>query len=291
MELVAGSQWRTPAAAKIPASDGKNVWYFIVAVDSHGNFDREPEIGSGAFQYYQQPADACLTTPRPPVLTGTSSGTTVTLNWTAPIANTNGSSYIDAKGFRVYRSKDLAALCAGVDDHRQEHADLHRHARRSRNRLVPLLRHRLRSVPPDTQGQRRVELLHRDGGGCLQQHPERPDAIRDHQREHRLRRRHRHAHVDGAGEEHHRHRLHRPGRLPDLEADRTGANTLYVPGAGGASDLSPGTLSFTDPPTGTIADLLTEDYKYYVTAFDTCTTPGEKVSPLSPPLHRRVHHT
>ena len=63
-------------AAKIPASDGKNVWYFIVAVDSHGNFDREPEIGSGAFQYYQQPADACLTTPRAPVLTGTASGTT-----------------------------------------------------------------------------------------------------------------------------------------------------------------------------------------------------------------------
>jgi len=39
-------------------SDGSNVWFFIVAVDTQGNFDREPEADSGAFEYYQQPSES-----------------------------------------------------------------------------------------------------------------------------------------------------------------------------------------------------------------------------------------
>jgi Tfp pilus assembly major pilin PilA len=106
---VAGNQWRTPVTPtdqRIPANAGSNIWYFIVAVDNEGNFDREPEIGSGAFQYRQVTASPCETTPNaPPSLTGVTSGGNVTLSWAAPLRNTDGSVYADARGFRVYRNR------------------------------------------------------------------------------------------------------------------------------------------------------------------------------------------
>jgi hypothetical protein len=88
----------------------QNVWYYIVAVDNEGNFDREPEIDQGAFQYYQQPEDACLNTPRAPELTGTADASSVTLDWSAswwgvpPIYyNADFASVCtDLAGFRVY---------------------------------------------------------------------------------------------------------------------------------------------------------------------------------------------
>jgi len=48
-----------------PFPDNTSVWYFIVAVDVDENFDREPEVGAGAFQYWQQAANFCLSTPDP----------------------------------------------------------------------------------------------------------------------------------------------------------------------------------------------------------------------------------
>lgn len=120
MVPVAGNQWRTPAGEGIPASNDANVWYFIVAVDNNGNFDREPEAGSGAFQYYQQPYDVCQNIPRAPALAGSASSTTVTLSWAAPALNTNGTSFTDPGGYAVYRSTSstgpvrLATLPAGA---------------------------------------------------------------------------------------------------------------------------------------------------------------------------------
>lgn len=103
LSYLAGYQWRTPAGFGIPASDGSNVWYFIVAVDSQGNFDRSPEIGSGAYQYYQQPVDVCATTPKPPTLSGSTDGMNVSLSWIAPTASTDGTTYLDGQGYKVYR--------------------------------------------------------------------------------------------------------------------------------------------------------------------------------------------
>lgn len=100
---VAGNQWRTPGGQGIPASDDANVWYFIVAVDNNDNFDREPEPGSGAFQYYQKPYDVCYNTPRAPTLTGSYTSTSVSLSWTAPLTNTDGTSWTDVGGYNIYR--------------------------------------------------------------------------------------------------------------------------------------------------------------------------------------------
>ncbi len=108
LEHVAGNQWRTPVSPtdqRIPDHPGSNIWYFIVAVDSQGNFDREPEIGSGAFQYYQLPENPCQTTPNPPpTLAGVTSGGSVKLTWTAPTTNSSGTTYNDAKGYKIYRN-------------------------------------------------------------------------------------------------------------------------------------------------------------------------------------------
>jgi hypothetical protein len=103
MTYVAGNQWRTPAGLGIPISDTNNVWFFILAVDNHGNFDREPEIAGGAFQYYQQQTDVCQNTPNPPALSGTSSSTGVTLTLTKPTLNTDGSNCTDFTGYKIYR--------------------------------------------------------------------------------------------------------------------------------------------------------------------------------------------
>lgn len=110
---VAGSQWRTPQSPtdnRIPASDGSNVWFFIVAVDADGNFDREPEIAAGAFQYYQQPVDVCVTVPNAPALTGDVSGSNVILTWTPPATNTGGTAYTDGKGYKIYRAQDAGSF-------------------------------------------------------------------------------------------------------------------------------------------------------------------------------------
>jgi hypothetical protein len=89
----------------IPASDDSNVWYFILALDNTGNFDREPEVDSGVFQYYQQQADVCGNVPESPTdLAGTTTSTSVTLSWTPPALNTDGSTFGDRLGYNIYRN-------------------------------------------------------------------------------------------------------------------------------------------------------------------------------------------
>jgi prepilin-type N-terminal cleavage/methylation domain-containing protein len=103
MALIAGSLYRT--ISSIPANDDCTVWYFIVAVDNDGNFDRDPEIGSGAYTYYQQEGNVCNNIPSPPKnLTGTIDTDSVTLAWDAPTTNTDGSTIgSDILGYNIYR--------------------------------------------------------------------------------------------------------------------------------------------------------------------------------------------
>lgn len=79
---------------RIPNSEGSRLWYYIVARDADGNFDRDPEPSSGYFTYDQKLFNLCEKTPRAPVLTATK--VTVGLNdfgslsWTAPTQYTDG---------------------------------------------------------------------------------------------------------------------------------------------------------------------------------------------------------
>jgi type II secretory pathway component PulJ len=109
LAYVSGNTWRTPVAGGIPSRPGKSIWYFITSIDNQGNFDRDPEIGSGAFQYYQQQANVCVTVPNAPTLTGVTGADRVTLTWTPPASNTDTSAYLDGKGYKIYRRQDGAS--------------------------------------------------------------------------------------------------------------------------------------------------------------------------------------
>ncbi len=90
-------------SGNIPANDGLRVWYYIVATDADGNWDRDPEIADGAYVYDQDDFDACNVTPNPPAsLTATPSGaSTINLAWTATATYTNGAA-INPSDWLVY---------------------------------------------------------------------------------------------------------------------------------------------------------------------------------------------
>ncbi|MHB8835725.1 MAG: hypothetical protein ACYC9Y_08445 [Candidatus Methylomirabilia bacterium] len=97
-----GNQWY----GTIPAASDANVWYHIIAQDSHGNFDRDPEPWAGSYEYYQQAPNYCETIPSPPTIAGSVSGANVTISWTAPATNAtpSGAAYTDAQGYKLYRN-------------------------------------------------------------------------------------------------------------------------------------------------------------------------------------------
>lgn len=97
-------------SATIPNKDGRRVWYYIVAYDNDGNWDRDPEIGDGDYVYDQKDFTICDVTPSAPTgLTATSTGTgpyNINLAWTAPTTYTTGANIVvgDTIKYRVYRS-------------------------------------------------------------------------------------------------------------------------------------------------------------------------------------------
>jgi hypothetical protein len=115
MALIAGSLYRT--TSNIPANDDSTIWYFIVAVDNDGNFDRDPEIGSGAYTYYQQEGNVCNNIPESPKnLIGTTGSGWVTLGWEAPTTNTDGSSIgLDLQGYNIYRDDGTGWIKINAD--------------------------------------------------------------------------------------------------------------------------------------------------------------------------------
>ena len=109
MTNTGGNTW----SASIPANDGFRVWYYILAEDQDGNFDRDPEISHGAYVYDQKNFDVCNVTPSAPTslqaaVTGSDD---VTLTWTAPTTYTNGATIdpTDTITYDVYKDGSLAA--------------------------------------------------------------------------------------------------------------------------------------------------------------------------------------
>jgi hypothetical protein len=89
LQQVSGNQYAIfdeggGTGAKMPVVEDQVAWYYLLAVDRTGNFDRFPNPDFGACAYYQKPSDPCLSRPKPPVLDGVSSPTAVDLIWTAP---------------------------------------------------------------------------------------------------------------------------------------------------------------------------------------------------------------
>ncbi|MBI5586745.1 MAG: hypothetical protein HY889_00085, partial [Deltaproteobacteria bacterium] len=107
MTNTGGSTW----SASIPSNDGMRVWYYILATDTDGNWDRDPEIGAGAYVYDQKNFNVCDVTPSAPTgLTATVSGAgpyTIALSWTAPTTYTTGSTInaaLDPLKYRIFRT-------------------------------------------------------------------------------------------------------------------------------------------------------------------------------------------
>lgn len=102
MTNTSGNNW----SGAIPANDGQRIWYYIVAIDTDGNFDRDPEIADGAYVYDQENFNICDVTPSTPInLTATPSGSDVALSWDAVTTYTNGASVdaTDTIQYRIYR--------------------------------------------------------------------------------------------------------------------------------------------------------------------------------------------
>lgn len=117
-----GNQWY----GWIPPKDGKRVWYYVVAVDSDGNFERSPKIEYGAYVYDQKSVDLCSVTPdRPWINTWDPLKTfadpvsnTVALSWWPVWGYVNpwAPKYdSDTFKYRVYRKEGFGA---GFDPHR-----------------------------------------------------------------------------------------------------------------------------------------------------------------------------
>jgi Tfp pilus assembly protein PilE len=102
----------------IPANDGLRLWYYILATDADGNYDRDPEIGAGAYVYDQDTYvfDVCDLTPNAPTnLRSASVLTDINLEWVAPSTYTDGSPIdtgLDPLNYVVYRDGVEIAVVA-----------------------------------------------------------------------------------------------------------------------------------------------------------------------------------
>lgn len=102
MTNTGGNIW----SADIPSKDGYRVWYYIVAVDSDGNWDRDPEVDYGSYVYDQKDFDICEVTPSAPAgLSATPSGSDAVLSWSAVTTYTNGNTVdaTDSIKYRIFR--------------------------------------------------------------------------------------------------------------------------------------------------------------------------------------------
>ena len=109
---------RTPPLADCGAlmrqEANKVHWYYVLAVDKTGNWDRLPNPDYGNYAYFQKyPVDICLYTPEMPVLTSAlAAGSEVILTWAAPTiySDTDHTTIVsdDILTYDVYYNKDAA---------------------------------------------------------------------------------------------------------------------------------------------------------------------------------------
>jgi type IV pilus assembly protein PilW len=86
--------WRTPPGtgdALMPQVSEEVVWYYALAVDRTGNWDRVPAPDAGSYAYYQSAYNVCSVTPlKPGQPAATAYAGKVVLSWCAPETYTNG---------------------------------------------------------------------------------------------------------------------------------------------------------------------------------------------------------
>ncbi|MBI2412205.1 MAG: prepilin-type N-terminal cleavage/methylation domain-containing protein [Deltaproteobacteria bacterium] len=103
MTNPSGNTW----TGTIPANNGFRIWYYIIATDADGNWDRDPEISDGAYVYDQATFDPCDVTPSAPTnLSAVPVVSDVALTWTAATTYTNGATIdtgADPILYRIYR--------------------------------------------------------------------------------------------------------------------------------------------------------------------------------------------
>lgn len=126
MTNTGGNTW----SGVIPSNDGMRVWYYILATDSDGNWDRDPEKAEGAYVYDQKSFNVCDVTPNAPTaLTATSSGAgpySIALSWTAPATYTSGASIntgIDPLLYRIFRTTGGVTSQVGTDQASTSYTD------------------------------------------------------------------------------------------------------------------------------------------------------------------------
>lgn len=95
MTNIAGNIWEGTIPARNTVGSAKRVWYYVVAVDNDGNYDRSPEINIGHYTYDQKPFDPCDVTPSKPTgfsgTAGTSPSPYAYVYWNKVTTYTSGS--------------------------------------------------------------------------------------------------------------------------------------------------------------------------------------------------------
>jgi len=115
MAHPSGNTWTGTIPAMVGAT-GRRFWFYIVAVDSDGNYDRAPESSDGAYTYDQKPFGVCDVTPNAPaVYSGYSysltqrvapTATAVSIKWKEVTTYTDGTAInktTDPIVYRVFR--------------------------------------------------------------------------------------------------------------------------------------------------------------------------------------------
>ena len=111
---IPGTSGSGTCLAQIPDQDGLRVWYYTVAIDEDGNFDRDPERADGAYVYDQKEFDVCDVAPGAPEnLTLAKNVLDVTVDWDEVTTYSNGAGVQpgDTITYKVYR--DGVLLAAG----------------------------------------------------------------------------------------------------------------------------------------------------------------------------------
>lgn len=91
--------------ARMPVVSDRVNWYYALAVDRTGNWDRVPEPDFGSYAYYQLGMDVCSApNPSAPVLTLVSTtSSSASLSWTAPTTYENNGGEIPSSDPLVYQ--------------------------------------------------------------------------------------------------------------------------------------------------------------------------------------------